>query len=78
MWAKSDVVGGDSSTTSKSVPPKISHSPASQPSPKRNGKPVLSSARVRSESESPSEQPEESKENSSDNESRFSDSEDDR
>ena len=67
MWSKADVVGGESSTPKKP----ISHSPISQPSPKRNGKHVKSEAVVNSDSS------EEESTGDVSNESRFSDSEDD-
>ena len=76
MWAKADVVGGDRAP----VKIKPSHSPAVQPSPKRNGsKHALSDAIVKSESDDDDSEPESLVASTRvSNESRFSDSEDDR
>ena len=70
MWSKADVVGGDSSTPKKPISNSPSSSRRSQPSPKKNGKQVLSVAVVHSDGT------EGSIRDDSD-ESRFSDSEDD-
>lgn len=68
MWSKADVVGGGSSTPKK--PKSNSQLSRKQPSPKKNGKRVLSTAVAHSDST----------ENSTgdvSDESHFSDSEDD-